>query len=140
MGRRVNLSRKGLTLSEIAEREGVTPVAIRKHLKRRGVTWTALQPARFTITEQGYERWEHKFQGKGQYYFIHRLAAIAWFGLEPVKQNHVHHRNGIPWDNREENLELLSPGAHNKEHDATDNFPDPTIRPRREDGTWAPMH
>jgi len=47
---------------------------------------------------------------------VHRLAAVAWFGFDAVKNKHVHHKNGIPWDNRECNLEPISPEEHNTIH------------------------
>ena len=62
-------------------------------------------------------------------YHIHRLCAMAWFGIDAVKGNHVHHKNGIPWDNREENLEVLSESEHRRHHAEK--------RPKREDGKFA---
>jgi len=47
---------------------------------------------------------------------VHRLAAIAWYGFDAVDGNHVHHKNGVRWDNREENLEPLSMTEHRRHH------------------------
>jgi hypothetical protein len=47
---------------------------------------------------------------------IHRLAAVAWFGYEAVVGKDVHHVSGIPWDNREDNLEPLDPSEHRRRH------------------------
>jgi hypothetical protein len=47
---------------------------------------------------------------------VHRLLAIAEHGTDAVAGQHVHHKNGIPFDNRPENLELLSPSEHSKRH------------------------
>lgn len=47
---------------------------------------------------------------------VHRLAAVAWFGLDKVKDKVVHHKNGIKYDNREENLDLMTQSEHVKKH------------------------
>lgn len=56
--------------------------------------------------------------GTTHYYTVHRLHAIAEFGLDAVSGKVVHHKNGIPWDNRVENYELVeSQAEHAKEHE-----------------------
>lgn len=47
---------------------------------------------------------------------VHRLQAIAEWGAGAVKGKHVHHINGIPWDNRIGNLELVSNSEHQRKH------------------------
>lgn len=47
---------------------------------------------------------------------IHRLLAVALYGVDAVAGKHVHHKNGIPWDNRPENLELVDPVEHARIH------------------------
>lgn len=47
---------------------------------------------------------------------IHRLLAVAEFGFDAVCNNIVHHENGIPWDNRTENISLMSRGDHAAHH------------------------
>lgn len=42
----------------------------------------------------------------GNSVYIHRLAAVAWFGFEAVKDNRVYHKNRIRWDTREDNLSV----------------------------------
>ena len=36
--------------------------------------------------------------------------------IDALKGKVVHHENGIPWDNRPENLETMSPEKHRKIH------------------------
>lgn len=48
--------------------------------------------------------------------YVHRLLAIAKYGPDIVKDKHVHHKNGIRWDNRPENIGLLDPSEHSKLH------------------------
>jgi len=47
---------------------------------------------------------------------LHRLLAVAEYGLESVVNNQVHHKNGVAWDNRPENLELMDIAEHAKHH------------------------
>ena len=47
---------------------------------------------------------------------IHRLVAVAEYGIEAVKEMHVHHDNGVRWDNRVENLKLMTPSDHARHH------------------------
>lgn len=65
-----------------------------------------------THHSQGYEEIRHWQQR----IYVHRLAAIAWFGFDAVDGHHVHHKNRIPWDNREENLEVMTESEHRSHH------------------------
>ncbi len=38
---------------------------------------------------------------------IHRLVAVAEYGIEAVEENDVYHLNTVAWDNRPSNLELV---------------------------------
>jgi len=75
-------------------------------------------------SQQGYERWMvSKQPDRGKSLLVHRLAAVAWFGLDAVVGNHVHHKNGIKWDNRESNLEMLAPDEHIRHHQKAGEVP-----------------
>jgi transposase-like protein len=67
--------------------------------------------------QRGYQYWEHG----DQYVYVHRLVAVAHYGLKAVAGQHVHHRNDVPWDNRFENLEVLDAGQHHAKHRGTEN-------------------
>ena len=63
---------------------------------------------------------------------VHQLIAIAE-GADPHKvfsngEYHTHHKNGIKWDNRPENLEFTTREEHAQEHNAN--------RERTETGEW----
>jgi transcriptional regulator with XRE-family HTH domain len=113
-----------MTQKEIGERFGVRRDAIRHWMKehgieRRGKEWGAMKPyATYYIDGDGYPVWEsgsEKFDNRAKV-LVHRLAAVAWFGLDAVKDNHVHHKNGHRLDIRESNLEPLTISDHSSHH------------------------
>lgn len=116
---------------QIARDYGVTVKVITKALRRMGVDFRSTSEAvkkyyddhghhegnepkdpYLTHHSQGYEEIRHW----SQRVYVHRLAAIAWFGYDAVDGKHVHHKNNIPWDNREENLETLTASDHRSHH------------------------
>jgi len=75
---------------------------------------------------RSYEDLPNKPGGKRSVYVsLHRLLAVAWALPEEVDDDataaeivphlngrDIHHQNGVPWDNREENLKALDHGEH----------------------------
>lgn len=47
---------------------------------------------------------------------VHRLMMVAEEGFDALEDKVVHHKNHIPWDNRTENLELMSRAEHSSHH------------------------
>jgi len=47
---------------------------------------------------------------------VHRLVAVAEYGLDAVKDKHIHHKNGLKWDNRPCNLEPMTAEEHGRLH------------------------
>lgn len=68
---------------------------------------------------------------------LHRLLAVAEWGFEAVQGRQVHHVNRIPWDNRPENLALLTPSEHSRLHHTEDDLPLPVALARLERGVLA---
>lgn len=75
----------------------------------------------FGTTTRGYEVWYTNKKTDGTRDVpVHQLLAINK-GNDPNKvfsgnDYQVHHKNEIPWDNRPENIELLSHEDHAREH------------------------
>jgi hypothetical protein len=78
-------------------------------------------PALYRTEWGGYERWLAYNRTEGQdSCYVHRLVAVAEWGIEAVRDKDIHHKNGVPWDNRPENLEPLTRKEHREVHGEAD--------------------
>jgi hypothetical protein len=78
---------------------------------------TRLPFARFEARRDGYERWRSYEDGRERYVYVHRLAAVAWGILDGLDDpRHVHHINGVPWCNTEDNFEAVDERTHAEYH------------------------
>lgn len=120
---------KKLSTSKIADRLDCAPNTVRKYLKGNGIEIRSQSEAMsyahgnhpnevpLNIHGIGYKRWNHTYKTKEKCgVFVHQLLAIAEYGFDAVVENSVHHVNGIPWDNRPDNLELVDHDTHMKKH------------------------
>ena len=121
---------QGKSMAEVADTLGCTAPTVNKWLDRHGIETRdpaherdysgASSPrfvdyARYENNSNGYEVWRSRADNRACV-LVHRLAAVAWFGYEAVVGSEVHHTNGVKWDNREENLELLDASEHRRRH------------------------
>jgi len=118
---------KGLSTRQIADRLDCGERTIGRQLNNNNIKVrkpSHERPAYFGTDNNGYEIWRTEVDGKLLAFSVHRLLAIAEFGPESVKGKSVHHKSGVPWDNRPNNLEIMEQGEHvNKEHkDDTGRF------------------
>jgi len=67
------------------------------------------------LDSQGYINYEDTWSDN-RTIGIHRLLAISEFGIEAVKDKVVHHKNRIPWDNRPDNIEIMTTEEHSCHH------------------------
>lgn len=116
----------GQRTETIAKRHSTTSKTIRKLLdeygieqrdalaeRRRGLN---LNPSAFHTMPQGYERWTNAHREESNKVYVHRLLAVAEYGFDSVSGMEVHHNNGIPWDNRPDNITLKDPSEHGRMH------------------------
>jgi len=111
-----------LSMAEIGNRHGVSHMTVKYWMRKHGIERRSIFEAakvrkvstipRFRTGLTGYE---YASVG-GTEYPIHRLIAVAENGIEAVKERVVHHKNGIKWDNRPDNLEVVTPSEHNQHH------------------------
>lgn len=61
-----------------------------------------------------------KVADKGKWPYEHRIVMSQMIGRSLTDNEHVHHRNHDTLDNRPDNLELLTAGAHSRLHHSID--------------------
>lgn len=121
---------KQMSTIDISEELDCAPNTARKYLMRNGVEIRDLSEAVAlghghnpnevpfqTKRDKGTEVWYYNNDqdDKGMVYH-HRLLAVAIWGFDEVGEKVVHHKNEIRWDNRPENLELMTFGEHSSLH------------------------
>jgi transposase len=118
---------EGMSITDLSEHLGVSRMPISRALDRydieahdNGYRSGKLHPG-FRIHEQGYIEAYSKYQTddgewKQDHLRVHRLVAVSQHGFDAVCDSVIHHRNGIPWDNRPDNLEVMDKRNHVKHH------------------------
>jgi predicted DNA-binding protein YlxM (UPF0122 family) len=107
---------------EIADKLGcsITPIYDRientRSISEANRIWTWKLPLKVRTSSDGYEVFKTKVHGEPKRFAHHRLMAVAEYGLNALDGKVVHHKNGISWDNRPENLELMDQPNHVREH------------------------
>lgn len=124
---------RGLTLKEISERSSVTRGAIGYQMKKNGIERRSrgtkegerlVTHTTYCMEGHGCMSWYSRDpDGKQRCMKVHRLVAIAEWGVDAVAGNHVHHKNEIPWDNRPSNLEVKTPEDHHSDHMSGSSHP-----------------
>jgi len=71
----------------------------------------------------GYMRWQTQVgvENTKKGVLVHRLLAVAEYGYDEVVSKVVHHKNGIKWDNRPDNIELMDNFEHSCLHNPSDS-------------------
>lgn len=118
---------EGLSTREIGDLFDVTSGSIqywmdKYDIDRRDLS-TALSNihAGYETSYTGYERWRD--HANSEVVKVHRLLAVTEYGFDAVADKHVHHKNGLSWDNRRENIVPMTPGEHQREHNDGEKSP-----------------
>lgn len=113
---------KGRNTYQIAEQYDIEESTVRWWMdrfgiERGGVGRRATTPE-LRVDARGYEVFSSG-QDKLKH---HRLLAVAEYGFDAVTNREVHHTNNIPWDNRVQNLRLMTKRQHSRHHANQRNF------------------
>jgi len=109
---------EGLSQLQIAELLDCNQMSVSRWCMKHGIETRKAnfeKYGHFTFNE-GYARFSSSIHGDQDTVKIHRLVMVAEEGFEAVCDMDVHHKNGIRWDNRAENLELMNPSDHISMH------------------------
>jgi len=108
-----------LSSREIANRFDLSKTTVLDWLDRHEIPIRASshdKPPNFRTNRLGYEEVRNEFRGERDSVLVHRLVAVAEYGLDSVAGVDVHHQNDIPWDNRPANLDIMSRSDHVSHH------------------------
>lgn len=116
---------EGLSIREIGGEFDVSGSTIRYWMDKIGIdrrdkrAATRTEFAPYSTDPLGYERWRATGFGDDVTARVHRLVAVAG-GADPgdvySESSQTHHKNGIPWDNRPSNIEVLDEPDHKRVH------------------------
>lgn len=125
---------EGLTTREIGDRLGCTGPTISRYLDKYDIdareNWKAgveaakranrVERVKLRALPTGYRYWGSTEWRPGEnrrtseIVYVHRLLAVAEYGFDAVADKDVHHKNGVKWDNRPENIEVLDKAEHTR--------------------------
>lgn len=124
---------KGLSGREIADRLDCGQRTVFRWMEKFGIEREdkiealkhhhRVEYADYRMKDDGHYIWLAVYEGKNEQMYVGRLLAVAEYGIDAVKGKHAHHKNGIPWDNRPGNIELMSPGEHTSHHCQGEDHP-----------------
>jgi hypothetical protein len=121
-----------MTYSEMADELDCAKITVQRYMNKhdlgrgKGTGWIPNHHNRgtgdvhFDMRNWRYPRIRHSYNGEQVSFKVHRLVAVAEYGYDEVKDKIVHHRNNVSWDNRPDNLKVMTKAEHAKLHDNLD--------------------
>lgn len=116
---------KGLSTREVGKELGTSGRTITEWLHRHNIKTRAkgrYKQDHTLLTQNSYEIIHEDSTDNGDITKHHRLLAVAKYGFDSVSDKVVHHRNGVKWDNRPDNIELLTEEEHSRLHMEAGDF------------------
>jgi predicted DNA-binding protein YlxM (UPF0122 family) len=110
---------QGLSMQAVGDVLGCSQKTISKWLKRNEIKTRKSNRQKLLTPktdDRGYVAVYSRTSNGGGKAYMHRLLAVAEYGIETVVGKVVHHENNIPWDNRPENIEVKTQANHVTEH------------------------
>lgn len=114
---------KNLTLEGIADKVGVSVTTVHRKMKYHGLPTRGPGPRTKLSTFRTNLDGGEEASGSHRTISIHRLIMIAEYGLAAVQNRDVHHQTKIPFDNRDESLQLMSHSEHTRLHNMIEKLP-----------------
>lgn len=116
---------EGLSMAEIADRLDTNPPTIYYWISKHGIETRDVQHHQARVGakyrfDRGYMAWSSYNGENNDHVRVHRLLAVSKYGFDALRGKVVHHKNGIPWDNRHDNIDLMTRSEHAKHHHGTD--------------------
>jgi len=109
-----------MSLKEVADELDASAKAVQRAMERFDIPRRDPEhqrgPVHLRIDSYGYRTWYPNCRGTSYTIRVHRLVAVAEYGLEETKDKVVHHKNRHKIDNRPENLGLMTLEEHSKKH------------------------
>jgi len=113
-----------MSMADIGEHFDVPPTRIGYWLDKHDIETRDVHAhhsrdtAIYRMDDRGYMVWSawNSEKGQNEYMVVHRLLAVAEYGVEAVAGKVVHHKNDHKWDNRPENIELMTAEEHSRHH------------------------
>jgi len=122
---------KGMTDKEIANKFNVSKGTISYWRNKFNIdSWSpekyaSFRPASYRVSVLGYPYWDGSSNDKTVVCYVHRLLAVSEYGFDALDNSvEIHHKNGVKWDNRSENIELIEKSEHRKKHGEERRNPD----------------
>lgn len=119
----------GVSSEKMGRYWGCDPKTVRNNLERYDIErrtpghYQKKRYATYKPEDTGYCYWRDYSSENTTPVAVHRLLAVAEYGFKAVCDMHVHHKNGVKWDNRGTNIELKSPRDHMIEHIESGDIP-----------------